>query len=311
MRDPVFLVAAERSGTTLLRLMLDGHPQISWPCEFDYALDWPAGDEGEWPDLFEFWMRLAESRQARQARVQIDPELNFADLVRSFFEQLRARTRKPIVGVTAHRYFERLLRIWPEASFIYLIRDGRDVARSHVEMGWAGNVWSGSRAWVEAERAWRALAQHIPPERRIEVRYEALVSLPERELTRICGFLGVDYSPEMLDYPARTSYEAPDPRLAERWREKLSHRELGLLERAMGAQLRSRGYAPSEVRAAWVPAPRRFALLMGDRAERILFRMRRYGIALWLRQQFAKRFDQPGFRRATERMRLIDAALLK
>ena len=41
MEAPLFLVAAERSGTTQLRLILDGHPQIAWPCEFDYALEWP------------------------------------------------------------------------------------------------------------------------------------------------------------------------------------------------------------------------------------------------------------------------------
>jgi hypothetical protein len=307
----VFLVAAEKSGTTLLRLMLDGHPQIAWPCEFDYALEWPESHDAAPPDLFDFWVALAESRQARQARVQIDPALAFPELVRSLYDQLGARTRKPIVGVTLHRHFERLVQIWPEASFIYLVRDGRDVARSHVEMGWSGNVWSGARAWLEAERSWRALAARIPAERRIEVRYEALVAHPARELARLCAFLDVEYSPDMLEYPARSSYEAPDPRLAERWREQLSPRELALLERAMGAELRARDYAPSRVGPAWVPAPRRLALRLGDRFGRMRFRMRRYGVALWLRRQLAKRFDLRPLRGVLERTRLIDAVLLR
>ena len=113
MEAPLFLVAAERSGTTLLRLMLDGHPQIAWPCEFDYALDWPEATQGEWPDRVDFWLALAANRQARQARVQIDAKLEFPDLVRSLYAQLRARTRKPIVGVTAHRHYEQLLRLCP------------------------------------------------------------------------------------------------------------------------------------------------------------------------------------------------------
>lgn len=311
MANPVFLVAAERSGTTLLRLMLDGHPQIAWPCEFDYALEWPVSDEADAPDLFDFWLALSESGQARQARVEIDPALGVPELVRSLYGQLRARTRKPIVGVTVHRYFERLLRLWPEASFVYLVRDGRDVARSHVEMGWAGNVWAGARDWLEAERAWRALAQRIPAERRIEVRYEALVAAPAQELARICDFLDVEYSPDMLDYRARTPYEAPDPRLAERWREGLSPRELSLLERAMGPELRARGYAPSRVDPAWVPAPRRFALQVGDRLARTKFRIQRDGVGSWIQHQLATRLDLRPLRRAIERMRLIDAALLK
>jgi hypothetical protein len=129
MDSPVFLVGAERSGTTLLRLMLDGHPQISWPCEFDFALEWPAPRAGSEPDLIDYWALLADSRQARRARIVINASLALPDLVRSFLEQLQRRTHKPVVGVTAHRHYERILRLWPEARFVYLIRDGRDVAR--------------------------------------------------------------------------------------------------------------------------------------------------------------------------------------
>ncbi|HEU4430059.1 MAG TPA: sulfotransferase [Myxococcota bacterium] len=312
MESPVFLLGAERSGTTLLRLMLDGHPQIAWPCEFDFALDWPAAEAGEWPDLIDYWSALAESRHARQMRIVIQAQLAFPELVRSLHAQICGRTSKPIAGVTAHRQFARVLRLWPDARFVYLVRDGRDVARSRVEMGWAGNVWAAASAWRETERDWRRLCAAVPAERRIEVRYEDLVRNPRGELTRICDFLDVDYSPGMLEYPARSTYEAPDPRVIARWRKKLSVRELTWLEREIGAELRARSYAPSRVPAAWIPAPRRVALRLGDRIGRMRFRMRRYGAGLWAKHQVARRFHFAALRRVTAgQMRTIDAAFLK
>jgi hypothetical protein len=309
---PVFLVAAERSGTTLLRTMLDSHPQIAWPSEFDYALDWPAEQGAEWPDLVDFWSRLAESRAVRQARIRIDPALRFPALVRSLYDQHRSRTRERIVGVTAHRHFERLLRLWPDASFIYLLRDGRDVARSWVENGAAGNVWTASQEWLAAERSWRAVAAQVPAERKLEVRFEALVTAPERELARICAFLGVEESRDMLDYPARTSHEPPDPRLVERWRLRLSRREVALLEASLGAALRERGYAVGAPRPAWVPAPRRLALRAGDRVARGVARVRRDGLRRWLQRQAGRRIGLGSLRGAlSARMRWLAASATK
>ena len=312
MESPVFLIGAERSGTTLLRLMLDGHPQIAWPCEFDFAFEWPEATVGDWPKRIDYWQQLAESRPARRARIVIDASLEFPELVRSLLEQLRRRTHKPVLGVTAHRHYGRILRLWPEARFIYLLRDGRDVARSHIEMGWAGNVWASAPVWREAEREWRQASALIPRENRIEVRYEDLIRDPKRELSRICEFLDLDYAPEMLEYPLRSSYAAPDPRVIERWRDSLTARELGWLEREIGPELRARGYAASRARPAWIPAPRRLALQLGDRAGRLRFRVRRYGARLWVKHQVARRFRLAAFAHAASRqMHTIDAAYLK
>ena len=312
MESPLFLVGAERSGTTLLRLMLEGHPQIACPADFDFALDWPAHRPGEPRSVLDFWDRLSQSRQARRHRVVIHGELDVPGLTRSLLAQLGARTRKPIFGVTAHHHFARILALWPDARFIYLLRDGRDVARSYVERGLAGNVWAAASVWREAEREWAQLCARLPAERRIELRYEDLVRQPERVLARVCAFLDVDPTPEMLAFPARTRHEAPDPRLAERWREKLSHRELAWLEREIGSELRARGYAESLVPAAWIPAPRRMALRAGDRFGRASFRLRRYGARLWAGHPLARRFRIARLAQLTaQRMQAIDAAVIR
>jgi hypothetical protein len=297
MESPVFLIGAERSGTTLLRLMLDGHPEIACPCAFDFALAWPEARNGELPEPIDYWQMLAEDRRAREARVVIDARLRVPELVRSLLAQLGRRTHKPVFAVTAHHEYERLLRLWPEARFLYVVRDGRDVARSHVALGWAGNVWAAAPAWRAAEREWRRVSALIPRENRLEVRFEDLVRDPRAELSRIAGFLGLEYAPGMLDSPARGSYAAPHPNASERWREQLSTRELALLEREIGPELRARGYAPSLVAPAWIPAPRRLALRLGDRAGRFRFRARQLGARWWARQRLRRRLNLAAFAR--------------
>jgi hypothetical protein len=62
-----------------------------------------------------------------------------------------------------HRHYDRLLRLWPEARFIHLVRDPRDVASSCIGMGWAGNVWTGVTRWIEAERLWDEVRGDLAP----------------------------------------------------------------------------------------------------------------------------------------------------
>ena len=139
-RPPFFLVGAERSGTTLLRLMLSHHPEVDCAPEFEFVVDRLPADGG-WPDLADYhaWLRLDRVFLAHQ--LEIDPALAYPDLVRGFLAQFAGRVPGPIVGATCHRHFERLEELWPGAKYVYLLRDGRDVARSNIGMGWEGNVW--------------------------------------------------------------------------------------------------------------------------------------------------------------------------
>ena len=66
--DPVFLVASERSGTTLMRLMLDGHPDITWCHEFSYVVGLMA-DDGSPPDLNTYHDYLEVDRVFQSAGV--------------------------------------------------------------------------------------------------------------------------------------------------------------------------------------------------------------------------------------------------
>ncbi len=284
----LFLVGAERSGTTVLRLMLDHHPVISWVNEFEYAVDRIRPD-GSWPALPEYYEWVETHRVFQASGFGIDRSLDYPDLVRSFLAQRRARANKPIVGATVHRNFDRLLHIWPEARFIHIFRDARDVARSNVRIGWAGNVYMGVERWMQAEKLWEALRDRIGSERFIEIKQEDLIRAPTRVLTRICQFLDVAYDEKMLEYPANTTYEAPDPQLVEQWRRKASEEEILLVESRIAGMLVARGYELSGLTPFTVTAEMERRLRRQDRAARARFRLKRYGLKLWIADVLSRR----------------------
>ena len=275
--EPFFLVGSERSGTTLLRLMLAHHKHIECAPEFEFLVEEMPAESG-WPALESYYEWLATNRIFVPYGFAVDRALDYPALMKSFLAQYCTRTQKPIQGATCHKHFDRLLRIWPRARFVHLVRDGRDVARSCVGMGWAGNVWHGADRWIEAEELWASLVPVVPPARRIELYYEDLIRAPEKALTRVCAFLGTDFEAAMLDYSRDSSYERPDPNLIGQWRKKLSPGELALLEARIGSMLRARGYEESGVPAGQVGAWRRLTLALQDRLGRFRFRRERYGL---------------------------------
>lgn len=301
---PIFLVGAERSGSTMLGLMLARHPEIAWLGEFEYAVDF-LQEGGGLPDVAAFRAWLPTDRRFRAQQLAVDETLSYRDLVDSFLEQVRRRTGKPLVGAALHRGFEWLPELWPEARFVHLVRDGRDVALSRMRMGWAGNPWVGCSPWRAAEEAWERLRSRLSAESFVELRFEDLVRRPRDELQRMCVALGVGYSPEMLRYPEESRYERPDPSAAERWRERMSPRELGYVESEIGDLLARRGYPPSGIAPAVPGRLARLRLQLQDRCFRIAFRFRRYGWALIVAEFVARRLRLDPLQR---RLRLrIDA----
>jgi hypothetical protein len=296
--EPLFVVGAERSGSTLLKLMLDHHPAISCPHQFEFAVE-HVGDDGAWPDLPAYWRILERDGVFQRSRFTIDRRLDYPSLQDHF---LRERSRgRPVLGGTLHRHFLRLLLLWPDVRLIHLVRDPRAVARSCVEMGWAGNVWEGAARWIDAEREWDRVCARVPAARRHEVRYEELVADPERVLRGICAFARVDYDPTMLRYPEDSTYGALDRAPLERWRTALSGREQALVDGRAGALLSERGYPscgfparrPGQLERAW--------LGLDDRLGRIRFAVRRQGLGLYMSHRLARWLRMASWERSTAR----------
>jgi hypothetical protein len=295
--QPLFLVGSERSGTTLLRIMLDSHPEIAFFFEFDYAVTLMA-DSGAWPDLEEYYRFLEMDYIFHAAQVSIDKDLDYPTLANSFLRQKQERDGKPLVGATVHHQFHRLPRIWPDARFIHIVRDGRDVARSMMELKWAGNMYAAVQGWIDAETSWSKLRQQIGPGRSVEVRYETLVSQPEQTLREICQFAAVPYHAAMLDYPSRgSSYTRPSPKGIGQWKTKLSPRQVQLAEALIGSMLTDRGYELSSYPPMKVTPIMERQLRFQNRLFCAMARWQQYGTGLFLTELTARRLGLRSWQR--------------
>jgi hypothetical protein len=291
---PVFLVGAQRSGSTLLRLMLDAHPRVACPrhTEIEIAAIALAAVRGGRPDPERYRRRLLRSRRFRLHGNTIDPDLSFEDQVRGFLRQSAARAGTDWIGATVHRGFATLPSLWPEARFVYLVRDPRGVAASVLDVGWAANAWTAVDQWIRSEDAWARMRPHLRTDRYVEVRFEDLLADPERALSTICAMLGIEYSDDMLGYPRGSAYRPPDPAIAERWRSALSPHQAATVETRVGGSLLARGYAPTAPPRSWLPRSGPAARIH-DLLERAAFRIRRYGLRLPLAILLASALRRP------------------
>jgi hypothetical protein len=297
--EPFFVVGALRSGTTMLRLMLDHHPRIGCFGEFEYSIDLLDDPDG-WPDGKTFVEWLSNDRRFNAKQFHVDSTLEYKDIALNMLEQMHDKGGKEVTGAVVHRHFSRLHRLWPMAKFIYVCRDGRDVSRSCVSMGWAGNVWKAAGIWIDAENSWNRLTELTEPAQRIETSYEEMVLDTKTQLTRICKFLGDEYDPKMLQYDRDSTYSLPDPQPIQQWRRKLSPRQISMLESRIGVMLQNRGYELSGIKTRLVGKGMRGWLCTQDFVARHVHRMKRYGFKLWAIELLARRM---GFEMWTSRLR--------
>lgn len=296
--QPYFLVGAERSGTTLLRLMLNYHPKITWCNEFEYAVD--QLENNQWPKLDAYYDWLETHRIFQDSKFDIDTKLSYPELVNSFLHQRLVRDDKSIIGATVHRHFDRLAKIWPEARYIHIVRDGRDVARSCIGMGWAGNVWRGVERWIESEKIWQEFSQHLAPEQKLEVVYEDLIVNYVDTLTMICDFIGVEYDSAMLEYVHSSDYSLPEPALIQQWKKKQTDRQVQLVESKISDMLVERNYTLSGLPIIKVNIFEKILLHIHDWWGRINHRHKNIGSALFVEDYLARRLKITAWKKQTQ-----------
>ncbi len=288
IKSPIFLVGCERSGTTLLRLMLDHHPDMACNLESEYMVSL-IDEHGVYPEISAYREWLAGNRVFRHSRFEIDVTLDYVGLLNDFMRQKLWRDNKHYVGATIHWSFNKIKYIWPKAKYIYLYRDGRDVAASMVNMGWAGNSFVAADVWLCAETEWSVLRKALTASQWIEVQYEKLISHTREQLTRICDFVGVEYSESMFDYIQNSTYDQPNPRLNFQWKYKMSPRELQFVESKIGSQLVARGYELSKHPVIEISQLRAKYLEFHSNFHKFLWRLNRYGVRLTLSGAIARR----------------------
>jgi hypothetical protein len=176
---------------------------------------------------------------------------------------------KPRWGDKTPMYMQnlRLLeRLFPDARFVHLIRDGRDAALSFLSMphGIVTETWMHPRTPADFACQWRtevAAARRLGRRvsgRYLEVRYEELVADVEAVLRRICAFAGLEYEPAMADYPGKVDVSAkphqqrlmqPPTENVRDWREQMPAGDVEAFERIAGDLLLQLGYETSHASA--------------------------------------------------------------
>jgi hypothetical protein len=221
-----FIVGVTRSGTTLLRLMLDAHPDLAIPpethfvpqlikatrkrgtsCEQAHGI---VTGHRQWGD---FNLDSAELLRRYCELDRIDPETT----IRAFFELYAEREGKPRWGDKTPNYVRRMKQIerWiPEARFVHMIRDGRDAALSRFKrvLKQPPPMEVVAERWVRKIEGARADGKDLG--HYIEIRYEDLVRDTETELRTVAEFLELPWDERMLHY-----YERAEERLAEMHRD--------------------------------------------------------------------------------------------
>ena len=269
----VAVYGALRSGTTLLRLMLDAHSRLSCPGETDFLFDHlrmqsdpPVYDE----EALER-DRIYRAHRTRYAGTPL-PALTPDALIDRI-----AGTDKTAV-LMLHRHISRALVLYPDLRLIHFLRDPRDVARSSIGMGWAGHVYYGVDHWIDTERDWAAVSRTLSPDQVLTIRYEDLINDPGATLQAICHFIGVAYEASMLDYDQSSTYSKPSRDLVVQWRHKLTARETGLVEAKIGPMLDDAGYSPSGVAPHHPSGAEKIALKFGNKYAIWAERIRRFGL---------------------------------
>ena len=304
---PTLLVGAEQSGSTLLRLMLDSHPEVAFAEEFEYAVE-PISAGGSLPSMPAFRSFLETNRNFATSGFQIDESLSFEDTVEGFLRSRQRQKDALVTGATLHYGFAKALTLWPDAKFIHLIRDPRDVAPARMAEGLAGNVWHGLDGWLRAEDEWAAVEPLIDPRRVLTVRFADLIRDYDSVLTSVCRFIGVEYTSQMLDYSTDTDYQEPSTSLAGDWRRSLSTDQVRLIEAKVGDRLTKLGFEPSGFGQASVGERQAMLLAWEDRAGRIAHRLQVFGVRLTVADMVARGLSIQSMQRSM-RLRLNETEI--
>jgi hypothetical protein len=251
--------------------MLDSHSRLAVPHESYFVVDLALRRTASLDDILSHprFLQWGLDPQAVRDRVGGRP-LTYAEAVRAVFETWAAAEGKPRWGDKTPDYvihIDLLARLFPDAQFVHVIRDGREVAASLAERPW------GPRSAVIGAFAWRwkmargcRAGRRLQPGRYIEVRLDDLVSDPRGCLRRVCDFLGEEFEEGMLDYPARADRamkavnpadlaavrhlaSPPTPGLRD-WQAGLSPRESAAVEAVCRRQLARLGYPVPPLRPA-------------------------------------------------------------
>jgi hypothetical protein len=266
---PLVLLGVSRSGTTLLRVILDRSPGIAIPDE-SFFVPLLARRHGKTIDADRFLDDVARLPAVRDWGVSVaDVALRIrsgmptGDAIAAIYEAYAQAAAKPRWGdkTPMHmRHLALLEKLFPDAQYVHLIRDGRDAALSFLQMpeGTFTRTWAHPETPREFACLWRRevgdarqLGRRVGAARYHEVRYEQLVAEPELVVRAICAFAELPFEPAMLHYVGSVDVSAkphqqrlltPPTAGVRSWRADMSSEDVDGYEAVAGDLLEELGY---------------------------------------------------------------------
>lgn len=205
-KRPIFIGGFMRSGTTLLRYLLDSHPNISCGPETVRFI----------PELRTYIDNVLSSDVFVKTLDNFDLNeekffsLAATDTISSFFSPLcenNNKTRWATKTPSNILHFDFLSRAFPDAYFIHVIRDGRECLCSLNNVNWWSKPLENPVAFYDTAKRWAEYVEtgrtHGKNIRYLEIKYEDLTENPKQELLKILNFIEEDWDDALLAHEKR------------------------------------------------------------------------------------------------------------
>jgi hypothetical protein len=276
----VFIVGCSRSGTTLLQRLVDAHSLIAITSQTNWVTRYFEMRTGLTPEglvapemvprLIEYhrFPALGIDREDLEGLITPSERVSYSNFVSGVFDLYGETRGKRLAGSKIPawvRSIPTLHALWPEAKFVHLIRDGRDVCMSILswkkasrKVGrfttWTEDPLSTTALWWEwSVRLGREDGSSLEPGLYYEMRYESLIAHPADECAALCTFLGLPYEDEMLRFhkgrertepglDAKRAWQPVTSGLRD-WRSQMPAGDVERFEAAVGDLLDELGYA--------------------------------------------------------------------
>lgn len=223
-KKPIFIVSCPRSGSTLMRLILNAHPRICVPPPgflYDYFRPYlySYGNLASRDNLLNLAQDMLDTPPIRrwdrpptaEQLVAEAAENSFRGLFDALYRCYAAREGKARWGEKSPRHgiwIDEIHEDFPGAQFVHIIRDGRDTAIDISDAEFPPeSLFACAAAWSGFVQVTREAGRRLPAGCYHEIRYEELCADPAAELARLCEFLGEEFSPALLQHHATSAAE--------------------------------------------------------------------------------------------------------
>jgi hypothetical protein len=283
MNPYFFIVGCPRSGTTLLRRLVDTHPLVAVVDEMRWIASFFERREGLTPEglvtpelvdrllAYDRFATLEISREQLGRLIDTGDPVPYPNFVTGIFNLYGQAQGKSLVGDKTPRYARSigtLHALWSHARFVHLVRDGRNVCLSILNWRKADRALGRFSTWGEDQVTTAALwwewhvrlgredGGSLAPNLYHEVRYEELVSEPAKECEKLCSFLDLPYDDAMLKFHEGRRARLPITSGLRDWRTQMPAEDLERFEAAAGDLLEELGYPracphPPEQKLTW------------------------------------------------------------